>query len=136
MASPTPAAAAFAGRYKVQEIVGYAPVSGGLPAARALLDQKVVIATGSLDFDGRQCTPKGGFRVRWVLTAPLIKKYFGVTREEVGVPRRALMLQSENCEPVFRFDAYQVVLQSRGVVVRAGRDYMFLLCCVRLSFFY
>lgn len=112
----------FGGRYIVTDIVGYADTSGGLPAAKKLLGQALVISPESIDFDGDHCIPNTGFRVKRVVTAPLLKEYYGVPRADVGLPEKTSVLDSGNCVPVFRMDKYRVLLGSDGVVVRAIRD--------------
>lgn len=112
----------FGGRYIVTDVVGYADSSGGLPAAKKLLGQALVISPDAIDFDGDHCIPNTGFRVKHVATEPLLKEYYGVPRADVGLPQKTSVLDSGNCVPVFRMDKYRVLLGSDGVVVRAIRD--------------
>jgi hypothetical protein len=112
----------FGGQYVVTDIVGYADVSGGEPVARKLLGQTLVISPDAIDFDGEHCIPNTGFRVKRVVTEPLLKEYYGVPRVDVGLPVKTTVLDSDNCVAVFRMDKYRVVLGSDGVVVRAIRD--------------
>ena len=112
----------FRGRYVVDEIVGYADISGGEPTARRLLGQVLVISPNAIDFDGDHCEPNSGFRIKRIKTAPILKNYYGVTLRETGLPARTLLLDSNNCVAVFQMNKYRVVLGSDGVVVRAIRD--------------
>ncbi len=112
----------FEGRYLITEIVGYAETSAGLPGAQRLLGGVVVIESQSIDISGERCIPHDGFKRKRVLTEPLLKEYYGVTRVDVGLPRKTVVLDSGNCTAVFRMDPYRIVLGMDGVVVRAVRD--------------
>jgi hypothetical protein len=112
----------FGGKYVVTDIVGYSDTSGGLPAAKKLLGETLVISPEAIDFSGDHCVPNTGFHVKRVVTEPLLKKYYGVPRADVGLPAKTTVLDSGNCVPVFRMDKYRVLLGSDGVVVRAIRD--------------
>jgi hypothetical protein len=112
----------FEGRYLITEIVGYAETSAGLPGAKRLLGQTVVIASQSIDVGDAHCVPHDGFKRKRVLTEPLLKEYYGVARVDVGLPQKTVVLDSGNCTAVFRVDPYRILLGWDGVVARAVRD--------------
>jgi len=121
---PSPSTRGFHGRYFIDEIVGYEQVSGGIPEAKRLLGKTLVISANSIDFDGDDCKPDGGFKISEIETGTALLKIYGLNYLDAGLPAKTLLLNSDECSPVFRVNKYQILFGWNGVVVRAIRDDM------------
>lgn len=118
---PTGIASSFEGQWTVTDVVGYSDVSGGIPEAKMLLGKTLRISADEIEFAGQRCRPHGGFVARSVETAPKLKDYYGINREDTGLPQTTLLLDSPNCTPVFRVDQHRIVFGQDGVILRAIR---------------
>lgn len=112
----------FVGKWVVTDVVDYSDISGGIPEAKRILGKTLTITSRSIAFDKENCSPRPGFTVTEVDTQNELKKQFGLTVNETGLPARTTLLNSENCFAVFGMSTYKIVFGWNGIIVRAVRD--------------
>lgn len=120
----TPAASIedFQGRWQIADVVGYADTSDGIPLAKELLGQTVVITTTSIDLNGEKCQPDDGFKVRQIAdTTRMLSESAGAHPDDAELPPSVWMLDSSRCAPVFLLGKDRIEIDVMGVFVRAYR---------------
>jgi hypothetical protein len=117
-----PAVSDFYGRWTVTEVVGYADMGAGYPHAKEILGTVMVISADGITFGGDTCKPNRGFRVVKVNTAVDLRTKSGASREDAELPRKAVLLESDNCSEVYWLNAHKIEFDDEGVFVRAYRD--------------
>ena len=121
-AQTQPATDGFIGRFVVTDIVGYDNVSGGIPEAKRLLGKTLVISSDAIEFDHDRCRPAKGFRIIEVEASHALMKEYAVNAGDVGLSGKTLLLDSDDCAPVFKMDSRRIIFGWNGVIVRAIRD--------------
>jgi hypothetical protein len=109
----------FEGEWTVDNIIGYGGISGGPPEAKRLLGKTLRITSDGIDFNGEHCRPNNNFTVHVVDTASRLKADYDANLDDIRIPPKTLLLDSENCTTVFRMDDFSVVFGWDGVMVRA-----------------
>jgi hypothetical protein len=112
----------FYGKWTVTDVVGYADMGGGVPHAKELLGEVLVIAADGIGFGKELCKPNTGFRVVKVDTAADLRAKSGASREDAELPAKAVLLESDNCTEVYWLNTHKIEFDSLGVFVRAYRD--------------
>lgn len=110
----------FIGKWTVYDVVGYSEISAGVPEAKRLLGKVMTIAKNRIDFDDEKCTPEGGFVVDVVDTSSKFDENYGKFYiPDLGLSPRSILLDSENCMPVFKLRDNVIVFGQDGVIFRA-----------------
>jgi hypothetical protein len=111
----------FYGRWQVSEVVGYASVGAGIPHAKEILGQTLVVSADAITFEDETCKPTTGFRVKVVDTARDLRENSKATREDAELPRTAPLLTSDNCIEIYWLNARKIEFDDGGVFFRAYR---------------
>jgi hypothetical protein len=120
--SKLPAVRDFYGRWTVTDVVGYADMGGGVPHAKELLGEVLVISANGIGLGKELCKPNTGFRVVRVDTAVDLRTKSGASREDAELPPKAVLLESDNCTEVYWLNVHKIEFDSLGVFVRAYRE--------------
>ena len=120
--SKMPTVKDFYGKWTVTEVVGYADVGSGYPHAKEILGLVMEISADGITFNGDTCKPNKGYRVVMVDTAADLRANSGASREDAELPRKAPLLQNDNCSEIYWLNAHKIEFDDEGVFVRAYRD--------------
>lgn len=112
----------FYGKWRVEDVVGYAEVGAGVPYAKKMLGHDVVVSAKGITFDRVTCRPNGGFRVVDVETEVELRTKAGASRTDAELPATVTALVSENCMELFWLDQHRIEFDAGGVFFRAYRD--------------
>jgi len=110
----------FTGRWITYDVVGYSEISEGVKEAKRLLGKVLIISKNRIDFDDESCKPNNGFSVGMVDAATKFTHYYGkFYLPDLGLQERAMLLESDNCMPIFKLSDHIVIFGRNGVILRA-----------------
>jgi len=119
-AESNPSIGDFMGKWTVNDVLGYSEISGGVSEAKRLLGKILSISENKIVFDNEVCTPKSGFSINSVDTAPRFNKDYGKFYiPELGLPKKSLVLDSAECISIYKSSEYSVTFGWDGVILRA-----------------
>jgi hypothetical protein len=120
--SKMPTVKDFYGNWTVTDVVGYADMGGGVPHAKEMLGQILVISADGIGFGKELCKPNTGYRVIRVDTAKDLRTKSGASRKDAELPAKAVLLENDNCTEVYWLNSHEIEFDSMGVFLRAYRD--------------